>query len=168
MEHMWSPWRSERIARLEDSLPDDSGASLFTRLEKAGDDEESLILWRGAHVFILMNKFPYNNGHLLVVPYRQVSRLHELVDEELLELTLAVRLSMRCIDEAFNPQGYNVGLNEGKAAGASVPDHIHMHVVPRWSGDTNFMPTLAETRVLPYGLKESYQRLKRILETNDY
>ena len=164
---MWSPWRSERIAHLEDSLPDDSGHSLFTRLEQSGNDAESLILWRGSHVYILMNKFPYNNGHLLIVPYRQVARLSDLGEEELLELTRAVRLCMRCVNDAFSPEGYNVGLNEGKAAGASVPDHIHMHVVPRWSGDTNFMPTLAETRVLPYGLTDTYHRLKKILDGYD-
>jgi len=119
-------------------------------------------VWRGETVFVVMNLYPYNNGHLMVVPYRQVARYGALTDAERTELASTVNLAIKWLDEALEPEGYNVGMNEGVAGGAGVPSHIHVHVVPRWSGDTNFMPTVAETKVVPQAIEESYRRIQEI------
>jgi ATP adenylyltransferase len=131
---------------------------LFCRKPKEKKDKENLILYRGKTAFIVMNRFPYNNGHLMVIPNRHCVDFDELNDEESQELCFLIRLSLRVLKEAFHPHGFNVGLNIGNAGGAGEP-HLHLHVVPRWNGDTNFMPALGETKVIPEYLARTYEKL---------
>lgn len=163
MENLWSPWRAAHIDDLsKDERPDD-GLTLFERLLAEDQDEKNFILWRGDHVFVIMNLYPYNNGHLMVVPYRRVSEYDDLREDELMELSLTTQASIRWLRRALNPEGFNVGMNLGAAAGAGVPDHLHMHIVPRWNGDTNFMPAIGRTKVLPEDLPVTYRRLKQAI-----
>lgn len=127
---------------------------------KGGDDEEALVVYRGKACFVIMNKFPYNNGHVMVAPYRHIADLEDLNREEKLELIELVELSLAALRKAMNPDGFNVGINFGKAAGAGLEEHLHVHVVPRWIGDTNFMPVLADVKVIPEHLKQTYARLR--------
>jgi ATP adenylyltransferase len=122
-------------------------------------DEERFILYRGKWSFILLNLYPYNNGHIMVVPYEHTADLNELPVETLSEIMVLVRKSVNALNEAFAPAGFNIGMNLGRIAGAGIDDHVHMHVVPRWPGDTNFMPVLANTRTIPELLSETYERL---------
>ncbi|MEM8487395.1 MAG: HIT domain-containing protein [Bacteroidota bacterium] len=161
MDHLWSPWRSVHInkhAGHEADNPDP--VSVFTRLHEQKHDEENLILWRGDSVFVIMNLYPYNNGHLMVVPYREVADYAALSVAEITELGLVLKRCIQVLKQALSPDGFNVGMNLGKAAGAGIPRHLHMHIVPRWDGDTNFMPTLAETKVIPEALRDSYKKIK--------
>jgi len=118
------------------------------------------ILYRGGKNFVIMNRYPYNPGHLMIVPYRHIASLEELTDEELYEHFDIVSRSIKVLRQAFNPAGFNLGINIGKVAGAGIEDHIHTHIVPRWQGDTNFMPVIADVRVVPEALAETYQKLK--------
>ena len=164
MKQLWSPWRSVHITNtVRTDSPKQADSSIFTRLVQENNDEENLILWRGKYVIVIMNLYPYNNGHLLIVPYREVADYELLSGEEMKEMALVVDLCVRAIKQVFTPDGINVGMNLGKAAGAGIPDHLHMHIVPRWSGDTNFMPTIAETKVIPEALKDSYTKLRQVL-----
>lgn len=133
----------------------------------AGDDKARLVLHRGGHGFIILNRYPYNSGHLMVVPYRHVGRLEDLTREESMELMVLAGLSVRALAVAMAPDGYNVGMNLGRAAGAGIDEHLHMHVVPRWRGDTNFMPVLGDVKVLPEHLEATYDRLGAALLTLD-
>lgn len=163
MDRMWSPWRSEYVSEAARRSPSD-GASLFTTLLEEDNDAENLILWRGEHVFVIMNLYPYNNGHLLIVPYREVSAYTALTTEEQQAIATTIDRCIGWLEAALEPQGINVGMNLGSAAGAGIPEHLHMHVVPRWDGDTNFMSTTAETRVLPEDLSTTYERLRTVVE----
>jgi len=124
-------------------------------------DEENLILFRGERSFIIMNRYPYNNGHLMIAPNRHVGDLLQLSDDELIELIKTVKLAVKALKSEYNPDGFNIGLNLGRAAGAGLEDHLHIHVIPRWVGDTNFMPIISETKTIPELLTESYSRLKK-------
>lgn len=162
---MWSPWRSEYIeeaARRE--RPADDEESLFARLAHEEQDEENLILWRGEHVFVLMNLYPYNNGHLLIVPYREVENYEDLTLDEQMALAQTIERCIRWIRYALDPEGFNVGLNLGEAAGAGIPEHLHVHVVPRWSGDTNFMSTTGDMRVIPEAIRTTYRKLRAAID----
>jgi ATP adenylyltransferase len=150
---LWAPWRLEYIQQA-----DEQEGCIFCRAA-AGDDQEGLVVGRGAHTFAMLNKFPYSSGHLMVAPYRHVSDFAELSDEEALEAHRLVGHGMAALAEAFAPQGYNVGWNLGRIAGAGIVDHVHVHVVPRWAGDTNFMPVLADVKVLPEHLAETRAKL---------
>ena len=159
MDHMWSPWRSAYVSEAKTrDLADDE--SLFTALLNKERDAENLILWRGEHMFIIMNRHPYNNGHLLIVPYREVTQYDALRPPEQQALAAAIDRCMGWIRNALSPDGFNVGMNLGRAAGAGIPEHLHAHVVPRWEGDTNFMPTTAHTKVLPEDLQTTYEKLR--------
>jgi ATP adenylyltransferase len=163
MARMWSGWRLPYIERDDDAraaeLPE--GRSLFEGILQSGlPDESTYILWRGPTCFALMNAFPYTTGHLMVLPQRAVADLDALRDDEYAELWHAVRLAVAALKGAFRPQGVNVGLNLGAAAGAGFPDHLHVHCLPRWSGDTNFITTVAETRVLPESIADSWKKLR--------
>lgn len=143
------------------NLPVEDGKSLFESLEQSGlPDSETYIVWRGDNVFAILNVFPYTSGHLMVLPKVAHPSIVDLDDGIHAELWDAVRLAMRAVKAAFRPQGMNVGINEGQAGGGSVPSHLHVHVVPRWNADTNFMTTTAEARVLPMTLAETWQRLR--------
>jgi ATP adenylyltransferase len=134
--------------------------------EKANQkkDKENYILLRGKRTFTILNTFPYNNGHLMVVPYRHLANLEELNQQELSELTSLVMKGVTSLKEAFNPDGFNIGLNLGEAAGAGIKDHLHIHIVPRWSGDNNFMPVVADTKVIMESLDDTYKKLSKTME----
>ncbi|MGQ9553693.1 MAG: HIT family protein [Anaerolineae bacterium] len=166
MQHLWSPWR---MAYLVGAKVD--GCILCQKLAENAD-EANLVVHRGKHSFIVLNLYPYNNGHLMVVPNRHVPSLENLDAEELLDLMMMVNLALAALRNSMSPGGFNIGVNLGKAAGAGIDGHVHVHVVPRWQGDTNFMPVLAETRVIPESLPDTRQRLadaiKSILPRPDY
>ena len=152
-ERLWAPWRLEYI-----KSADDEPGCVFCRA-LAGDDEESLIVHRSEVAFVLLNKFPYTSGHLMVAPMRHVGEYGELDDDEVLELHRLASAGMGALGALYGPQGYNLGWNLGRVAGAGIVDHVHLHVVPRWGGDTNFMPVLADVKVLPEHLTETRRRL---------
>ena len=156
MENLHAYWRMEYIKA---PRKDEPGGNPFVRLPAMGDDRAALIVWRGESCFIMLNKFPYNAGHLLVLPYREVADLEDLTEVESAELMAAITLGKRLLKAAFNPDGFNIGFNLGKAAGAGIPTHLHAHIVPRWEGDSNFMPVLGQTRVLPEALESTWERL---------
>ena len=149
------------VGAAEDSSEDPAGRTLFEVLADGDhDDETSLVLHRGPTCFAVMNAYPYTSGHLMVLPRRAVGELSDLTEEEHLELWAMVRDAVGAVNRAFEPGGVNVGVNLGRAAGAGIPGHLHVHVVPRWSGDTNFTTTVANVRVLPEALGESWRRLR--------
>jgi ATP adenylyltransferase len=152
-KQLWAPWRLEYIARA-----DEETGCIFCRAAEVGD-EDGLVVHRGASAFALLNKFPYSSGHLMVGSYRHVGDFGELTDEEALEVHRLAERGMAALAEVYRPQGYNLGWNLGRIAGAGVVDHVHLHVVPRWAGDTNFMPVLADVKVLPEHLLETRRRL---------
>ena len=157
MERLWSPWRMEYI---RSAVGEDPQGCLFCDKLAAGDDEDSLILARSDLAFAILNAYPYNPGHLMVAPVRHVGELEELRPDELAAGSELLQRSVRALKESSNPDGFNLGMNLGRVAGAGIPGHLHWHVVPRWNGDTNFMPVLGETRVLPEALEATYARLK--------
>ena len=154
---LWAPWRLEYIQQA-----DEQPGCIFC-LAAAADDESGLVVQRGRTAFVILNKFPYSSGHLMVSPYRHVPSLEALDDEESLELMRLTRRSLAALREAYRPDGFNVGVNEGKVAGAGVADHLHLHVVPRWEGDTNFMPVTGNARVLSETLADSHRTLAALL-----
>lgn len=135
------------------------GGDIFVDLPAENEDRKNLILYRGSEAFVMMNAFPYTNGHLLVAPFRMVADIVELNDAELLEINQLVAKAVTWVRRAYKPDGFNLGVNMGRAAGAGIPQHLHWHIVPRWSGDTNFMTTIGDVRVMPQDLHESYDRL---------
>jgi ATP adenylyltransferase len=156
MQYLWAPWRMEYILEAEDHSSD---GCIFCSLPRAQADRENLILRRGRRVFVILNKFPYNPGHLMVVPYTHTGELDDLVPDELTDLMIELRRAISCLRRGMNPAGYNVGLNLGRMAGAGIPGHVHYHVVPRWDGDHNFMPIIAETKVVPQHVLRTYDQL---------
>ena len=156
MDSLHAPWRIEYILSPKPELKE----GLFTRIAQSSDDEENLVIVRDRTCFALLNKYPYNGGHLMVVPYKEVADLHGLTDEELADLWKLTRRCLAALTAVMKPDGFNVGINLGKVAGAGIAEHLHIHVVPRWNGDTNFMPVLANTTVLPEALKEIAAKLR--------
>lgn len=154
VEHIWAPWRIEYL-RME--KPD---GCILCEKPKEAEDTANYILYRGEHNFVIINSYPYNPGHLMVAPYRHLDSLEKLTDNELHEHYQIVRRCLTVLGQAFSPAGFNVGMNLGRAAGAGIEDHIHTHIVPRWLGDTNFMPVLADIRVMPEALADTYAKLK--------
>jgi ATP adenylyltransferase len=148
---------------MEYILSDKQKGCIFCNKPKEGKDEQNLILYRGEKNFMILNNYPYNPGHLMVAPYRHIASLEELSAEELYEHFDIVRKGVKTLKEALNPHGFNIGINLGKVAGAGIEGHIHTHIVPRWDGDTNFMPVIAETRVLPEALAVSYAKLRELM-----
>ncbi|MBN2365501.1 MAG: HIT domain-containing protein [Calditrichaeota bacterium] len=160
MEHLWAPWRMEYIQKEKDG---ESEPCIFCSRIKQTEDEKNLILFRSNHAFIIMNRFPYNNGHLMVVPIRHVGDILELYPEEKTELFELLQRSVKALTTVMQPDGFNIGMNLGRIAGAGVLDHLHFHVVPRWNGDTNFMPVISDTKVISESLNQSYKKLSDIL-----
>jgi ATP adenylyltransferase len=157
MEQLWAPWRAQYIRESTEAAQPDSGCFLCRGL--AGqDDRQNLLAWRRPHSAVFLNRYPYSNGHLLVAPLVHYGTLAELEGAALLEPVETVRLAVRILDRMLRPSGYNIGVNLGKAAGAGLPGHLHWHVVPRWDGDTNFMPVLGETKVIVESLFAFYDR----------
>ena len=165
MKRMWSPWRSRHIGQTSaEALNEGNRRDLFTRIAKDTDDEENLVVFRGTRVYVVMNRFPYNNGHLLIVPYRQVENYEDLDEGELVEVARAIADCIRWLRSALKPDGFNVGMNLGAAGGAGVPEHLHVHVVPRWSGDTNFMPTVADVKIIPEAMLETFRKVREAVK----
>jgi len=154
MKQLWSPWRMEYIRG------DKPEGCVFCALPGDNNDPENLILFRGTHCYVMLNRYPYNNGHLMIVPFQHVDSPIKLATEVLNDMMHLVNVSLTVLKKAMNPDGFNIGMNLGASAGAGIKDHIHMHVVPRWTGDTNFMPVLAETHVIVEGLAECYVQLQ--------
>lgn len=154
METLWSPWRMKYI-----SSNDHPGECVFCTYPTMKDGPENLIVHRGEKAFVILNRYPYTSGHLMIVPFDHHPSMAEydpVVRAELMEL---VNDAIKVLDKVYKPQGFNVGINQGSAAGAGIAEHMHIHIVPRWNGDTNFMSTIGETRVLPEELEATYQRL---------
>ena len=159
MNQLWAPWRMELIARGEQQP-----GCIFCDLPKASADRENLVLGRTGRTFAILNRFPYNNGHLLVVPRTHTAELGGLAAEENQELAEMLRVAVRLLEKAYTPQGYNLGMNLGRAAGAGIADHLHWHVVPRWTGDTSFMPVLGDTKVMIEHLHASWDKLRPLFD----
>jgi ATP adenylyltransferase len=154
MQHLWAPWRSKYI-----HAPRDKDRCVFCDVAAAGNDGETMVLYRGQFVFVLLNVYPYTSGHLMIAPYAHVSRLSQASEEATAEMMKLTRRAEAILQEQYRPDGLNLGMNLGQAAGAGIEEHIHMHVLPRWLGDANFITTVGEARVLPESLEDTYQRL---------
>ncbi len=153
MERLWAPWRLQYVGK---ERPE---GCIFCDKPQAGDDRTAYIVRRGKLAFVLLNTFPYNNGHIMVAPFAHIAALEELPPETLHEMMDLAQECTRALKSTFHPDGLNLGFNLGAAAGAGIKDHIHLHMVPRWSGDTNFMPVVADVRVIPQSLEQTYEAL---------
>ncbi len=160
MKHIFAPWRMQYIKHADDP------GCIFCQLPEQNNDQENLIVFRGETVFAIMNRFPYNPGHLMIAPYRHIQRLAQLSPEEALEMMqLAGRLE-RVLQDIMKPHGFNAGINMGRPAGGGF-EHLHLHIVPRWSGDTNYMPVLSDTKVVSQALDETYREIVEALKARD-
>jgi ATP adenylyltransferase len=154
MDHLWSPWRYKYV-----STAGPAGSCIFCSKSQEDKDEQNLIVHRGAHTFVLLNLYPYTSGHLMVAPYAHVATLAEADEGIAGEIMLQTRRAQQILGSVYRSPGFNLGMNIGSSAGAGIAGHIHMHVLPRWSNDVNFMTTIAETRVIPETLDETYRKL---------
>lgn len=161
MKHLWSPWRLEYL-----TLPQGEGC-IFCCAVESHDDRENLVLLRGERAFLILNRFPYNNGHFMVVPYAHLPSLEDLDPPTLTEMMLLLNRGLAALRMTMCPDGFNVGANLGQIAGAGIEDHVHFHAVPRWAGDTNFMPVLGDMRVVPQTWLQTYDMLKSALDDCD-
>jgi len=159
MKRLWAPWR---MPYLKDPKP---AGCIFCVKTRQSDDRTNLILYRGRQAFVMMNLYPYSNGHLLVSPYRHVASIEELDPATLTDLMRTAQRALRAVRIAYKPDAFNLGINQGREAGAGIEAHVHLHIVPRWNGDTNFMPVLAGTRVIPEHLESAYDRLLPLFKT---
>src|SRR5215471_14020887 len=159
MESLHAPWRIEYILAPKPALE----SSLFTRIAQSNDDEANYVISRGRTCYALLNTYPYTGGHLMVVPYKQAQDFNDLTDEEMTDLMKLTRRCQNALTKVMKPEGFNIGLNLGKVAGAGILGHLHIHVVPRWFGDTNFMPVVAGTTVLPEALRDLAAKLRAAL-----
>lgn len=162
MKRIWAPWRMDYIRG------EKSQNCVFCRALQADDDASNYILWRDTKTALMLNRYPYVNGHVLVLPYVHVGDLADLDEDTLSQMMLLTRKAIRILRAAMKPHGFNIGVNMGEAAGAGIQDHVHIHIVPRWHNDTNFLPVLGEVRVIPQSLEETYQELSAALrKTNE-
>jgi ATP adenylyltransferase len=159
--YIWAPWRLKYV---KDAAKDSEEECIFCAKPAAGDDTENLIVHRGERCFVILNLYPYTNGHLMVAPFEHVGRIQDIPVETTAEMMQLSQQAISILQERYEPHGFNVGFNQGRVAGAGVEHHIHMHVVPRWGGDTNFMPVLADTRVMPQTLEQAYEALNGAFE----
>ena len=162
MENLWAPWRMRYIEKAEIEE-----GCIFCDKPEAKNDRDNLLLYRGKLSFIIMNKYPYNNGHLMIVPYRHLSELNDLSEDENTEINTLIKMSYNALKKTLRPQGFNIGANLGRIAGAGIEEHIHYHIVPRWSGDTNFMPVIGQTTVISQAMEETYNKLFQILNPKE-
>jgi len=161
MDHLWSPWRYQYVQK------EKTGSGCVFCLAAASEqDQDNLVVYRGRNNFVMLNLYPYSTGHLMVVPYQHVDNLQETTGETLEEMILLVRDAQRHLGTVYRAPGFNLGMNLGESAGAGIAEHIHMHVLPRWPGDTNFMTTVAETRVLPEDLPGTWRKLREAFTKN--
>lgn len=155
MGHLWTPWRSTYITAKKDK-----NRCVFCATVESGDDEENLLLYRAQFCFVMLNRYPYTTGHLMIAPYRHVSRLLQVDQDVTDEMMRIARRAEATLEEVYRPDGLNLGMNLGEAAGAGIEQHIHLHVLPRWKGDANFMTTVGEVRIMPEDLSDTYRKLK--------
>jgi ATP adenylyltransferase len=158
MKRLWSPWRSKYIESFNEK--DRSRKCIFCGVKAGLNDAERMIVWRGKECFIVMNFFPYNSGHLMVVPYRHCGKFEDLKDSESLELMNGTKIAIALLRKVSHPHGFNIGANLGRVSGAGIEGHIHLHVVPRWKGDTNFLPVLGDTKLISQDIKATYKKLR--------
>jgi ATP adenylyltransferase len=158
MQKLWAPWRGKFI------LGEKEKGCIFCKRLKEKKDEKNLILFRRGKSFVIMNRFPYNTGHLMVCPNRHTGKLENLTESEMVDLMKTTQVSIKLLKSTLKPEALNLGMNLGKVSGAGVANHLHIHIVPRWTGDTNFMPVLAETKVVSISLGEVFRKLKRSLK----
>ena len=156
-ERIWAPWRLEYV---KDAAKDVEDECIFCAKPADEDDQANLIVHRGGRCFVILNKYPYTNGHLMVAPFEHLATIQELDAATVGELMALAQRAMSVLEDEYSPHGYNVGFNQGRVAGAGVEHHIHLHVVPRWGGDTNFMPVIADTRVMAQTLEQTYAALR--------
>jgi len=156
-ERIWAPWRLKYVT---DASKDSEDACIFCAKPREDDDTANLIVHRGEHCFVILNLYPYTNGHLMVAPFEHVGRIQDIPAATTAEMMALAQRAIAVLQSQYEPHGFNVGFNQGRVAGAGVEHHIHMHVVPRWGGDTNFMPVLADTRVMPQTLEQSFEALR--------
>jgi ATP adenylyltransferase len=154
-ERLWAPWRMRYI------IEDKPEGCLFCTKREATNDPENHIVWRGERAFVLLNAYPYNNGHVMVAPHAHIADFEDLPAETVAEIMSLTQNTIRALKREFHPEGVNVGINLGAAAGAGIKDHLHVHIVPRWAGDTNFMPVIADVRVIPQSLDHAHALLSR-------
>ena len=159
LERLWAGWRSDYVTATDAAHLEGADCVFCAILGSGLPDEETYVLWRGQHTFAILNAYPYGSGHLLVMPFREVAELAALTDDEHAALWSTVRDAVTAVTAAYSPHGVNIGANLGEAAGAGVPGHLHIHVLPRWHADSNFMTAIAETRVLPEALEQSWAKL---------
>ena len=155
MDHLWSPWRMAYIQN-----PDKGGKCVFCCIQEFQDDPENLIIYRGVYSYVVLNRYPYTSGHLMVVPFEHKPDLDELLSDTRVEVLELVTKCITTLRSEYHPHGFNIGANIGSAAGAGIPKHFHFHVVPRWDGDTNFLSSIGDTRLVPEALEETYRRVK--------
>lgn len=161
MDKLWAPWRIEYIKKPKEDI------CILCEIPKKPTemDRENLLLLRGDRAYILMNRYPYNTGHIMIVPYRHISDIIDLEENEIIEMFKLTRISIRAIKKEMNPDGFNIGINIGRMAGAGIDEHVHIHIVPRWVGDTNFMPVIANTKVMVEYLLETYDKLFKAIRS---
>lgn len=156
MDKLWAPWRIKYITNAKKQQ-----GCLFCRVKKETTDKKNLVIFRSCYALSMLNKFPYNNGHLMVIPYRHTQDLDALTSEEILDMFFLLNKTKKILKKVLKPDGFNVGMNLGRVAGAGIPGHVHIHIVPRWREDTNFMPVLFETKVISQSLEELYDTLHK-------
>lgn len=154
MKYLWAPWRMEYI------LKEKNEGCIFCEIPKENQDKENYVLYRGKFCFVILNTYPYNNGHIMIAPYAHIKNLEELNRDTINELMSLCQKSISVLKKKINPQGFNIGANIGKVGGAGILEHVHLHIVPRWQGDTNFMPVISDTKIMPQYLSETYDLLK--------
>lgn len=159
-ENLWAPWRIQYVQGLEQ----EHDCFICHNIDHPEDDDENLVLWRTDKSIVILNRYPYNNGHLLIAPNRHVGDLSGISDEEILDLSKLIRESQRALSMTIKPHGFNIGMNFGRCAGAGLPGHMHVHVVPRWDGDTNFMSVCGDTKIISQSLLELLSQLREISE----
>lgn len=159
-DRLWAPWRMQYIEAPKDPTEPSGAGCIFCDFPAENNDEKNLIVHRGESAYVILNGYPYNNGHLMVVPFVHNAKLHHLDAFTRGEISELTALSLEVLEDLYNPGGFNIGINQGDAAGAGIGAHLHQHIVPRWVGDTNFMPVIADVRVLPEALSGSYEKIK--------
>jgi ATP adenylyltransferase len=165
MERLWAPWRSQYVSSFAQPSEEPPECFLCQAIQsEESRDRELLLVARWETCFAILNRYPYNSGHVMVAPHRHVGQLQELTEAELCALMVHTRAVVEALQRAFSPHGFNIGLNIGRAAGAGLPDHLHIHIVPRWHGDTNFLPVIADLKVVSHALEDVYEQLRAELQ----
>ncbi|TRM78506.1 HIT family hydrolase [Sulfolobus sp. B5] len=156
MDVLWAPWRSKYVSEASKGSKEDC---LFCRVNKENKDERNYVVYTGKYAFVMLNAFPYNTAHVMIAPYRHISTIELMVSEEALDMFDLANIVIKAIRNAYNPDGFNIGFNIGRVAGAGIESHLHMHIVPRWNGDSNFMPIISNTKVIPESLDDTFKKI---------